>query len=68
MLQEKAKFTADEVACYLTKRLIHGGKPFRPDRTKGWFKEELRTRLKQFRFELFIPVVSGTHLTGRKFK
>ncbi len=46
MMLEKAKFTADEVAYYLTKHLITGGKQFRtagPAAMKGWLQEELRT-------------------------
>ena len=41
-MSEKAKFTADEVACYLTMRLMGSNKTFHPEGRKGWLKEKLR--------------------------
>lgn len=46
---QKAKFTTDEVAFYLTKRLANGGKQSRSRRNKGWLKKQLRAAIQETR-------------------
>lgn len=46
-MPEEARFTAEEVAYYLTNRLKEGRKQSRSKRTKGWLKERLRTAVTQ---------------------
>ena len=68
-MPEKAKFTADEVACYLTMRLMGSNKTFHPEGRKGWLKEKLRretvedaqyTELDPFRRESILSNVLAT--------
>lgn len=46
---QKAKFTTDEVALYLTKRLANGGKQSHSRRNKGWLKKQLRAAIQETR-------------------
>lgn len=41
-MADQARFTADEVARYLTGRLVNGGRSIGPERKKGWLKNDLR--------------------------